>query len=97
MKKALSNIILITGMLLLSSAASAGSPQITKDGALHTVLAAQQGKQVTVKLGSGDELTGKVGEVTGKLVVLQALSGKEFFDAVINTDTIAAVLVRTKE
>jgi len=52
---------------------------------------------VTVKLDSGDELTGKVGEVTGKLVVLQALSGKEFFDAVINTDDIAAVLVRSKE
>ena len=97
MKKTLSIIIFIAGMLLLSGAASAGSPQINKDDTLQTILAAQKGKQVTVKLDSGDELTGKVGEVTGKLVVLQALSGKEFFDAVIDTDDIAAVLVRSKE
>ena len=97
MKKTLPIIILITGMLLLSGAANAASPQINKDDTLQTILTAQKGKQVTVKLDSGDELTGKVGEVTGKLVVLQALSGKEFFDAVISTANIAAVLVRSKD
>ena len=84
-------------MLLLSGITNAGSPQINKDDTLNTVLAAQKGNQVTVKLVSGDEMTGKAGEVTGKLLVLQALTGKEFYDAVINTDDIAAVIVRTKE
>jgi len=97
MKKTLSIIIFIAGMLLLSGAASAGSPQINKDDTLQTILTAQKGKQVTVKLDSGDELTGKVGEVTDKLVVLQALSGKEFFDALIKTSDIKAVLIRSKE
>ena len=97
MKKTLSIIIFITGMLLLANNACAGSPQINKDDTLQTILVAQKGKQVTVKLDSGDELTGKVGEVTAKLAVLQALSGKEFFDAVINISDIAAMLVRSKE
>ena len=97
MKKTLSIIIFITGMLLLSNIACAGTPQINKDDTLQTILSAQKGKQVTVKLDSGDELTGKVGEVTDKLVVLKALSGKEFFDAFIKTTDIKAVLIRTKD
>ena len=97
MNKTLTIMIFITGMLLLANAASAGSLQIAKDDNIPTILTAQKGKQVTVKLASGDELTGKVGEVTNKLVVLQALSGKEFFDAVINLDDVAAVIIRVRE
>lgn len=97
MNKTLTIMIFITGMLLLANAASAGSLQIAKDDNIPTILTAQKGKQVTVKLASGDELTGKVGEVTNKLVVLQALSGKEFFDAVINLDDVAAVTIRVRE
>ena len=97
MYKTLTTMLFITGTLLFSNVVSAGSPQINKDDNMQTVLTAQKGKQVTVKLDSGDELTGKVGEVTGKVVVLQALTGKEFFDAVINMDDVAAVLVRARE
>jgi hypothetical protein len=46
---------------------------------------------------SGEELTGKVGKVTGKLLVLQELSGKEFFDAAVNLEKISAVIVRAKQ
>ncbi|MGH8119740.1 MAG: hypothetical protein ACRESK_03890 [Gammaproteobacteria bacterium] len=97
MKKTLTIPLFLAALLLLSTAAMAGSPQVSKGDTIQTVLTAQKGKQATVKLVSGDELTGKVGEVTDKLVLLQALSGKEFYDAVINMRDIAAVLVRNQE
>ena len=97
MNKTWTNIIFITGLLLLANQTVAGPVQISGDDSIQTILAAQKGNQVTIKLDSGEELTGNVGEVTGKLVILQALSGKEFFDAVINMGAIAAVLVRSKE
>jgi hypothetical protein len=38
-----------------------------------------------------------VRDVSAKLLVLGALGGKAFFDAVIPLDSIDAVLIRTKE
>ena len=63
---------------------------------IQSVLAARKGKQVTVRTSGGQELTGVVREATGKLVVLGALSGREFFDAAIPLEKIEAVLVRAK-
>ena len=62
----------------------------------QSVLAAQKGKRVTVRLMSGQELTGTVREANAKLVVLAAVSGREFFDAVIPLEAIEAVLIRNK-
>lgn len=59
-------------------------------------LTSQKGQQVTIRLGSGEDLTGTVKEVTGPLVQLSTLSGKEFYDAVIVTKNITAVIVRTR-
>jgi hypothetical protein len=63
---------------------------------VEKVLAAQKGKRVTVKLGPGDELTGVVKFVTPEVVHLSEIAGREFFDAVVDTRRIVAVLVRTK-
>jgi hypothetical protein len=63
---------------------------------VQTVLAARKGKPVTLRLAGGQELTGTVREATGRLVVLGALSGREFFDAVVPIEKIDAVIVRTK-
>jgi hypothetical protein len=38
-----------------------------------------------------------VREVTPRFVQLGALSGREFFDAVVSLDAVEAVIVRTKE
>jgi len=97
MKKALTIPLVLAGLLLLSPAVIAESPQVNKGDTIQTILTAQKGKQATIKLVAGDELTGKVGEVTDKLVLLQSLSGKEFFDAVIDMEAIAAVIIRNKE
>ena len=69
---------------------------VSANDSIQTVLAARKGKAVTVRLSGGQELTGTVREATGKLVVLGALSGREFFDAAIPLEKIEAVLVRSK-
>ncbi|MEO8488128.1 MAG: hypothetical protein ABI585_17505 [Betaproteobacteria bacterium] len=66
------------------------------DDSVEKVLAAQTGKRVTVKLGPGDELTGVVKLVTPQVVHLGEIAGREFFDAVIDTLGVVAILVRTK-
>ena len=50
-----------------------------------------------MRLRSGQEITGTVRAVTGRLVQLGAVTGKEFFDAVVPLEAVDAVLVRTKD
>ncbi len=97
MNNSLMKIVLLGWMVIFSGLASAAPLTVSADDSIQTVLAAHKGKSVTVKLNSGEELTGKVGDVTAKLVVLQELSGKEFFDAAVSLEKIAAVVVRARE
>ena len=46
--------------------------------------------------GTADELTGVVRLVTPQVVHLSELTGKEFYDAVIDTKSVRAVIVRAK-
>lgn len=78
-------------VFMVSGAAFAG------DKAMHAALKAQQGKRATVVLASGNELTGKVVDLSQNSVRLSELSGKEFFDAVIDLDQVQAVIHRARE
>ena len=82
--------------LLPAVSAQAQELAITASDTVQSFLAARKGKAVTLRLAGGQELTGTVREATGKLVVLGALSGKEFFDAAVPLEKIEAVLVRNK-
>ena len=82
--------------LLLTSVATAEPLAVAPDADMGKLLAAQVGKTVTIKLGCNEEVTGKVVAATGDLVHLSELTGKEYFDAVVATDRIAAVVVRTR-
>ena len=64
---------------------------------LQSLLETQKGKKITVRLSSGEELTGRVKTVGKDLLQLGELSGKEFFDAIIDVTKISAMIVRTKE
>lgn len=64
---------------------------------VQTVLAAQKGSRVTVRVRSGQEITGVVREVGSRVVQIGAVSGKEFFDAVVPLEAVDAVFVRTRE
>ena len=54
------------------------------------------GKTVELKLASGGEIAGVVASVGREVVHLQALTGKEFYDAVVRIDQISAVVARVK-
>ncbi len=81
---------------LLSPAAHAQELTVKADDSVQSVLAAQKGKRVTLRLVSGQELGGVVREVTAKLVVVGGVTGREFFDAAVPLERVEAVLVRTK-
>ncbi|MBI4528941.1 MAG: hypothetical protein HY695_34520 [Deltaproteobacteria bacterium] len=89
----------LVGLMLGGSVSSATSAEfrVGAGDSVETVLAAQKGKRVTIRLRSGQELTGTVREVTGRVVQLGALAGKEFYDAVLSLDAVEAIVVRTKE
>ena len=63
---------------------------------MRTVLERQVGQVVDLRLESGEKMGGKIEKVTDKLVHLSALSGAEFYDAVVDIEGISAVTVRTK-
>lgn len=89
--------VIMAGFLVLSCMANAGQLTITADDTIDTVLTAQKGKQVTIKLKAGDDLTGTVGEVNKEVVQLHELAGKEYYDAVVVLKGIEAVIIRTHD
>lgn len=80
----------------LAAPGAAQSPAVGPGDTVVKVLAAQTGKRVTLKLGPGDEITGTVKLVTPEVVHLAEIAGREFFDAVVDTKRVVAVIVRVK-
>ena len=70
---------------------------VAKNDAMASILKDRKGKKVTVVLQSGTEISGKVADVGGSTLTLNELSGKEFFDAVIDLDDVSAVQFRARE
>ena len=93
MKKVLA--IVLVG--IACGAAAAAELKVSPTDTVESVLAAQKGKRVTVRLRSGQEMTGTVALASAKLLQLSAPTGKDFFDAVIPLEAIEAVFVRTKD
>jgi hypothetical protein len=77
--------------------AQAQDLNVTANDSVQSVLAAQKGKRVTLRLSGGQELTGVMREATAKLVVLGGLTGREFFDAAVPLEKVEAVIVRNKQ
>ena len=88
--KAMMKLLVIASVLVAAPVAWAG------DSALAKTLKEREGKVATVLLSSGTELTGKVSNVSDDSVKLSELSGKEFFDAVVDLDDVQAVVVRAR-
>jgi len=64
---------------------------------IESVLVAQKGKKVTLRLRSGQETSGTIAFVSAKIVQVSGVGGREFFDAVVPLESIEAVFVRTKD
>ena len=93
MKKLLA--IVLVG--IACATASAAELKLTAADTVESVLAANKGKRVTVRLRSGQEMTGTVALASAKLLQLSAPTGKEYFDAVVPLEAIEAVFIRTKD
>lgn len=89
--------VLITAALACAPAASGAEVKLGANDTLQSVLAAQKGTRVTVRLRSGQEFAGIVQEVNSRVVQLGTLGGKDFFDAVLPLDAVEAVFFRTKD
>lgn len=94
MKNTLAVLLLSLG--LVSAPCAFAQLSVAPSDSVETVLAAQKGKRITLRLRSGQETTGTVTSVSAKLVHVSAVVGKEFFDAVIPLDAIEAVFIRTR-
>ena len=89
-------LLLLAALFAFALPVQAQELKVSANDSVQSVLAARTGKAVTVRLSGGQEITGTVREATSRLVVLGALSGREFFDAAIPLEKIEAVLVRSK-
>jgi len=65
--------------------------QFKLKSALEDNLRLFTGKQVSVTLTSGAAYTGKVKTVNNGLLILEKLSGKSYYDALIRTKEICAI------
>jgi hypothetical protein len=70
--------------------------QIHSGDHVKSVLERLAGREVTLALAGGGEMTGILTKVEAQMVHLSRLRGKEFFDAVVRLDAINAIIVRTR-
>lgn len=97
MRSAISMLLFVVAWAGMAAPAAAAELKVGANDTVQTVLAAQKGSRVTVRVRSGQEITGVVREVGSRVVQLGAVSGKDFFDAVIALEAVDAVFVRTRE
>jgi len=91
-------LILVTALFLIvpAFAVEDSALKVEKADTIRTVLERHVSETITVKTDSGEEITGKVESVGDHVVHLSGLSGKEYYDAVVSLDEIAAVIIRTR-
>jgi hypothetical protein len=70
--------------------------QFGKDNALQVNLLQFKGKTIEIQLKSGGLLAGKLSEVGAQSILLKELRGKEYYDALIVIDDIAAVIFKAR-
>ena len=97
MKNVLSILIVTAALACAALPAAAADLKIGANDSVQTTLAGQKGARVTVRVRSGQDITGTVREVNANVVQLGGVTGKEFFDAVVPLAVIDAVYVRVKE
>ena len=70
---------------------------MAKGEVMAGLLKDRSGKNVTLVLTGGTEITGKVDNVGSNTVRLTELSGKDYFDAVVDLDDVSAVIYRARD
>jgi len=90
-------VVLVSCLGIAAEAAEkAGRTAIQPTDNMRTILAADVGKSVKLRLRSGNEVSGKITRVGNGIVQISEVSGMEFFDAIVNIDDISAMLIRVR-
>jgi hypothetical protein len=63
---------------------------------MKDLLVQHKGKQVSVRLSSGQELSGYIEEVGDQLIHLAKITGMEYFEAMVRIETVEALVVRAR-
>lgn len=58
--------------------------------------AAAEGVKVELRLTNGQTIAGRVGSVTESALVIEEISGKEYFDAYVRLDHVTAFEIRAR-
>lgn len=90
-------LLVTLALCFITTHASAQGLAVAPADSIPSVVSAQKGKRVTLRLRSGQELTGVLRQSTDRLAVLGELAGREFFDAVVPIESIEAVIIRTRQ
>ena len=91
-------LTLIAALAMLTAPTFAeDKPVFSKNDSMFSLLTRQTGQSVQLVLNSGEKFGGKVADIGGGFVYLTALTGQEFYDAVIKLDDISAVVVRKEK
>ena len=87
----------LAGALLVASVATAKAEGLTTTGDMQAALAGLgAGRDVEIVLANGKSYRGKLGTVGKDTVLLTQITGKEFYDVLIDLDAVAAVELRVR-
>ena len=90
-------LVFLTMIALVNpNAIAQTSLDLQANDTIRTVLERQVGKPVELRLKSGEKIAGKLAKVTDKLIHLAQLADADFYDAAVEIDSIAAVVVRVR-
>ena len=87
---------LLTLMAALTTTALADKLAYDPADTIASLLKKQVGQKVELRVEGSEKISGKVEAVGDKTVHISALTGQEFYDAVVSIESITAVVVRTK-
>ena len=90
-------VIALTLSFVCTQLFAQGKIDLQASDTVMSILQKNAGQTVELRMKSGEKIAGKVEKVGIKLVHLSQLTGAEFFDAAVDADDIAAVIVRTKK
>jgi hypothetical protein len=96
-KNAISILAVAAACLCPVMQSSGADLKIGASDSLQSTLAGQKGSRVILRTRSGQEITGAVREVNANVVQIGAISGKDYFDAVVPLSAVDVVYVRVKE
>jgi hypothetical protein len=71
--------------------------ELQSSDTILSTLQKNAGQTVELRMTSGEKIGGKVERVGDKLVHLSKLTGAEYYDALVDTSDVAAVVVRTSK